>query len=91
MSVLGVLLGSLLTLFVLVMIARMILDWVVVLGRGPYWTRRARTFTHAVTEPAVAPVRRRLPPMRAGGFAIDLAFTIVFILAVILRQIAFSL
>ncbi len=92
MSAVGALLGIVLTLFVLLMIARMILDWVVVLGRTRQpWVRRAQTLARAGTEPVIAPVRRVLPPLRAGGIGIDLAFTIVFILAIILRQIAFSL
>lgn len=92
MSVVGAVLGFLLTLFVLLMIARMILDWVGVLGstRRP-WVLKARALAHAGTEPVIAPVRRMLPPLRAGGIGIDLAFTIVFILAIILRQVAFSL
>jgi YggT family protein len=92
MSALGALVGIVLTLFVLLMIARLILDWVVVLGSGgSSGTRRARALTHAGTEPVIAPVRRVLRPVRAGGFSLDLAFTVVFIAAVILRQIAFSL
>ena len=46
---------------------------------------------HAGTEPVIAPVRRALPPLRAGGIGIDLAFTVVFIVALILRAVAFSL
>jgi YggT family protein len=92
MSVVGAVLGILLTLFVLLMIARMILDWVGVLGRTRQpWVLRARALAHAGTEPVIAPVRRMLPPIRAGGIGIDLAFTIVFILAIILRQVAFTL
>lgn len=92
MSVVGTLLGVVLTLFVLLMIARMILDWVGVLGRTRQpWVIRARALAHAGTEPVLAPVRRLLPPLRAGGIGIDLAFTIVFIVAIILRQVAFSL
>jgi len=92
MSAIGTLLGWVLTLFVLLMIARMILDWVGVLARSsPPWTRRARALAHAGTEPVIAPVRRMLPTVRAGGIGIDLAFTVVFILAIILRQVAFSL
>jgi YggT family protein len=87
----GTLLGIILTLFVLLMIARMIVDWVGVLGTSPWWVRRARTLTHAGTEPVIAPVRRVLRPVRAGGLSIDLAFTVVFIAAVILRQVAFAL
>lgn len=91
MGVIGTLLGVVLTVFVLLMLARMILDWVGVLGNSPPWTRRARAVAHAGTEPVIAPVRRVLRPVRAGGFAIDLAFTVVFIAAVILRQVAFGL
>jgi YggT family protein len=91
MSVIGTLVGVVLTLFVLLMIARMILDWVGVIGSSPFWARRARALTHAGTEPVIAPVRRVLRPVRAGGLAIDLAFTVVFIAAIILRQVAFSL
>jgi YggT family protein len=92
MSLIGDLLGFVLTLFVLLMIVRMILDWVGVLGRSsPPWVYRARRITHRATEPVVGPVRRVLPPVRAGGIGLDLAFTLVFIAAIILRQIAFSL
>jgi YggT family protein len=47
--------------------------------------------THAWTEPVIGRVRRVLRPVRAGGLSIDLAFTAVFIAALILRSIAFSL
>jgi YggT family protein len=91
MSLIGTLLGWILTVFIVVMIARMILDWAGVVGRGPWWVGRARALTHAGTEPVIAPVRRLLPPLRAGGIGIDLAFTVVFVLALILRGVAFSL
>lgn len=32
-----------------------------------------------LTEPVLAPVRRMLPPVRAGGMGIDLSFIIVFL------------
>ena len=91
MGLIGTLLGFVVTLFILVMIIRMVLDWVSMAGRGPYWTARARTLAHAGTEPVIAPVRRVLPPVRAGGIGIDLAFTVVFVAALIVRGILFSL
>jgi YggT family protein len=91
MSLIGTLLGWILTVFIVVMVARMILDWAGVVGRGPWWVGRARALSHAGTEPVIAPVRRLLPPLRAGGLGIDLAFTVVFVLALILRTVAFSL
>jgi YggT family protein len=91
MGLIGTLLGFVVTLFILVMIIRMVLDWISLAGRGPYWTTRARQFAHAGTEPVIAPVRRVLPPIRAGGIGIDLAFTVVFVVALIVRGILFSL
>jgi YggT family protein len=91
MGLIGTLLGFVVTLFILLLIARMILDWVAVAGRGPYWTVRARALAHAGTEPVLAPVRRVVPPVRAGGIGIDLAFTLVFVAALIVRGILFSL
>ncbi|HEV8562669.1 MAG TPA: YggT family protein [Actinophytocola sp.] len=91
MSIIGDLLGFALTAFIVLLIARMILDWTQLLANRPGWAGRARALAHAGTEPVIAPVRRVLPPVRAGGLSIDLAFTAVFILALILRSIAFSL
>lgn len=91
MSLIGSLLGYILTVFLLLLIARLLLDWAGVMGRGPRWVGRARMLTHVGTEPVIAPVRRVLRPLRAGGLSIDLAFTAVFIVVLILRSIAFSL
>lgn len=92
MSALGNLLGFLLTLFLIVLVARLVLDWAVNLARRlPPWSIRARGITHRLTEPVVAPVRRVVKPVRAGGVAIDLAFTIVFFVVLILQSVAFSL
>ncbi|MFX0578661.1 YggT family protein [Nocardia nepalensis] len=93
MAFIGILLGIALTVFIVLLLARMVLDWVGVLSTGspPPWVHRARDLSHAWTEPVIAPVRRFLPPIRLGGMSIDLAFAAVFIVALILRNIAFSL
>jgi len=92
MGIIGTLLGFVLTVFIVLMIARMVLDWTGLLSRGGSpWVRRARVIAHAGTEPVIAPVRRVLRPVRAGGLSIDLAFTAVFIVALILRGVAFGL
>jgi YggT family protein len=91
MSLIGGLVGYILTAYILVLIARMVLDWTGVLASGPQWASRARALTHAWTEPVISRVRRFLPPVRLGGLSLDLAFTAVFIAALILRAIAFSL
>lgn len=92
MSAIGSVLGLVLLLFGLVMVARLIVDWVGVLGNPrAEWLVGVRRVTHAVTEPVIAPVRRVLPPVGAGGLRIDLAFTIVFVATWLLRSLALSL
>lgn len=91
MSLIGALVGYVLTAFILVLLARMVPDWSGVLANGPQWASRARELTHAWTEPVIGRVRRVLRPVRVGGLSIDLAFTAVFIAVLILRSIAFSL
>jgi YggT family protein len=92
MSLIGALFGYALTAFIVLLIVRMVLDWVGVAAvTGPPWVGRVRSVARAATEPVIAPVRRVLRPVRAGGLAIDVAFTVVLLAAVILRSIAFSL
>ena len=89
MDLVGSLLGTLLWLFWLVMLVRLVLDWVAVASTsgGPSWTGRVRGFTWSVTEPVIAPVRRVLRPVRVGGMSIDLAFTAVLVGVLVLRAI----
>ncbi|RDI50570.1 YggT family protein [Nocardia mexicana] len=91
MSLIGTLLGWILTIFLLLLIARLVVDWAEMLGNSPRWLWKVRRFTHAATEPVIAPVRRVLKPVRIGNVGLDLAFTAVFIAVLILRSIAFSL
>jgi YggT family protein len=88
MSAIGALLGTVLLLVELVLIARVVLDWVGVLApNGGAGVVRARAVTHRLTEPLIAPVRRVVPPLRLGGVSIDLAFTLVFLAVVVLRAV----
>ena len=83
------LLGLVLVLFQLVLVARIVVDWVGVLspataGTGLY---QARRITHGITEPVIAPARRVLKPVRVGSVSIDLAFIAVFLAVIILRTV----
>ncbi|MCU1668250.1 MAG: hypothetical protein JWP40_1177 [Blastococcus sp.] len=92
MNAVGALLGLALLIFELILVARIVLDWVGVLApAGGGGLVRARGWTHAVTEPVIGRVRRVLPPMRVGPVAIDLAFTVVFLAVIVLRSIVLSL
>ena len=92
MSAVGALLGLVLLIFELVLVARVVLDWVGVLATGGTGgVVRARAWTHAVTEPVIAPVRRLVPPVRFGSVSIDLAFTLVFVAVIVLRSVVLAL
>jgi YggT family protein len=88
MSPVGALLGTVLLLVLLVLLARVVLDWVGVLApsAGPGIVR-ARAVAYRLTEPLIAPVRRVVPPLRVGGVSIDLAFPIVFLAVIVLRSL----
>ncbi|MFR9805885.1 YggT family protein [Pseudonocardia sp. RS010] len=81
------LLGLLLVLFQLVLLARVVVDWIGVLspGSGGSALYQARRVTHGITEPVIAPVRRVVRPVNLGGISLDLAFIIVFFGVLILR------
>jgi YggT family protein len=91
MGALGTLLGFALSLYLLVLVARMVLDWVAVPANTPPWARRARGLAYAATEPVIGPVRRVVRPVRIGGLSLDLAFTLVFIGVIVLRGIVYAL
>jgi YggT family protein len=96
MGLLGSVLGLVLLLFLLLLIARALLDWVGVLsarsaGSSGEGVLKAREVTYRLTEPVIAPVRRVLKPVNLGGAQLDLAFTVVFVATLILRSVVTSL
>jgi YggT family protein len=92
MSAVGALLGLALLIFELVLVARVVLDWVGVLSpAGTGELARIRGWTHSVTEPVIAPVRRVVRPLRVGSVSVDLAFTVVFVAVIVLRSVVLSL
>jgi len=92
MGAIGTLLGFVLLLFLIAMVARAVLDWTSVLGAGDEGrAAKARRLSHRLTEPVIAPVRGVLQPVRIGSVQLDLAFTVVFVAALILRSVAASL
>ena len=68
----------LLTLYVIVLLARVVLSWI----PAPTYARgfsRITAFVFALTEPVLRPIRNVLPPIRMGMLALDLSPIIVFI------------
>lgn len=87
------LIGIVLVLFQIVLVARVVVDWVDVLGsgRGGAALATARRVTHGVTEPVVGPVRRRVQPVRVGAVGLDLAVLLVFLAVLLLRVLVVPL
>lgn len=73
-------LATVLDVFFVLLIARLVFDWIQVFARQ--WTPRGVVLVvaeavYTVTDPPIKAVRRVVPPLRLGGVGIDLAFLIV--------------
>lgn len=84
MDVLRQSLAVVLDLYFVVLIARLVFDWVQVFARN--WRPRGPVLVvaeviYSLTDPPLKAIRRVVPPLRLGGIALDLAF-IVLVLAV---------
>jgi len=64
--------------YILAIFGRILFSWIPVASESP--VAAVRTFLVAITEPLMGPLRRALPPIRFGGFAMDLSPIIVLIL-----------
>ncbi len=88
------LVGLALLLFQLVLLARVVVDLVGVLARpGARYEdslRPVRRVVYQLTEPVLAPVRRVVKPVRMGGVMFDLSVMLVFVAAVVLRQLVLA-
>ena len=90
MSTLGLVLYSVLQLFIIALIARLVLDYVQMFARN--WTPKGialvfAEFVFTVTEKPLAFVRKFVPPLRVGSVSIDLAFILLFIGAQLLMRV----
>jgi YggT family protein len=68
---------SLIQLYVLVVFARILLDWVRVPSEHP--VGRVRSALATVVDPLLIPLRRIIPPVRMGGAALDLSPLVLLI------------
>jgi YggT family protein len=94
MGVFLAIVATLLLLFELLLLARAALDWTAALAGPPVRgtvRQRLSSVARVLTEPVLGPVRRVLPPLRLGGFALDTAFIVVFVAVLLLRQLLVAL
>ena len=80
-------------LFVVLMLVRLVLDWVQVLARD--WRPRGIVLvvaeaTYTVTDPPLRAVRRFVPPLNLGAIRLDLAFIIVMLVCWVLMRLLAS-
>lgn len=81
--------------FIALLWIRFIVDWVQVFARQ--WTPRGVLLVilevvYSVTDPPIKALRRVIPPLRIGSFALDLSFLIVIVTAyLLLRLIAMTM
>ena len=80
-----------LTIYLVILIGRMIFGWVQVFARdwrpsGILLVLAEAIFT--VTDPPLKFLRRFIPPLRLGMVAMDLSFMVLFIVVLILLEVA---
>lgn len=73
-------------IYVLAIFGRIIFSWIPIAQDSP--VAIVRTLLVRVTEPLMGPLRRALPPLRIGGFGLDLSPILVLILvSYVLRKL----
>lgn len=92
MTPVGQTIASVLWIYLIVLIARIVIDYVVMFARD--WRPRGVVLViveviYTVTDPPLKLLRRFIPPLRIGGVALDLAFLALFILLQVLIAIAY--
>ena len=91
MEILQVVLTYVLTLYLVVLIGTMILSWIMVFARPWYPPRVVKLIAEAIftlTDPPLKLLRRYIPPLRIGTVSLDLSFMVLFIVVLILLQVA---
>jgi YggT family protein len=83
--------SSILLVFLVLLFARFVVDWVMVLARS--WrpsglVAAGLEVVYATTDPPLKAVRRVIPPLNLGAIRLDLGFMVLLIAVYILRAIA---
>lgn len=77
-------------IFLVILIIRLVFDWVQMFSRD--WRPRGSVLlvaegVYSATDPPLRALRRVLPPLRIGAVALDLAYTALFLIVVVLLQV----
>ena len=90
MSIVRDVLHLLLYVYFLVLIGRLVLDWIQVFARQ--WRPRGVILVvaeaiYTLTDPPLRAIRKVIKPVRIGGVALDLAFLVLIIVVSLLLRI----
>ena len=90
MEIVGSIIHVLLFIFIALLWIRFVVDWVQVFARS--WSPRGVLLVilevvYSVTDPPIKALRRVIPPLRIGNFALDLSFLIVLVAAYVLLRV----
>jgi YggT family protein len=86
--------SSVLLVFLVLLFARFIVDWILVLSRSwrPSGLMAAGLeVVYSTTDPPLKAVRKVIPPLNLGSIRLDLGFMVLLIAVVILRSITTQL
>ena len=90
MQTVGEIINLVLYLFLILLFARFVVDWVQVFARS--WTPKGPVLVvleviYSVTDPPIVFIRRFVPPLRIGAIALDTSFIIVLISCYLLLEL----
>ncbi|HCK79474.1 MAG TPA: YggT family protein [Actinobacteria bacterium] len=90
MTAIGQVLYLILFVFSLLLIGRIVIDYVRLFARD--WRPKGLTLlllegVYSVTDPPVRALRRVIPPLRIGGVALDLSILVLFLLLAIAMRL----
>jgi len=91
MDILKIVLTYVLSLYLVVLIGRMIISWVQAFARSWYPHGIILVVAETIftlTDPPLKFLRRYIPPLRIGTVAMDLSYIVLFIVVLILLQVA---
>jgi YggT family protein len=83
--------SSVLLVFLVLLFARFVVDWVMVLARS--WrpsgvVAAGLELVYSTTDPPLKAIRKVIPPLNLGSVRLDLGFMVLLIAVLILKSIA---
>ena len=94
MDLLWQIVSSVLLVFLILLFARFVVDWVMVLARSwrpQGFVAAGLEVVYATTDPPLKAVRKVIPPLNLGSIRLDLGFMVLLLLVFFLRGITTSL